>query len=172
MTSESDVSENRDQGLPGTARFLRGPGSNFQLPDAVQIIRSASDLDSGLRPVCAAIGVFDGLHLGHQAVLGRARVDAEAAGGCLVAVTFDRHPNSVVAPDRTPASIYSLGQKLNVLRALNADVTWLIPFDREFSRIPAEEFVAHWPGSSLRYTVSRSAPNSRLAIVGEGTWLC
>jgi riboflavin kinase / FMN adenylyltransferase len=113
----------------------------FHPPAAVQIIRSANELGSGSKQVCAAIGVFDGLHLGHQAVLGRARADAAAVDGMLVAVTFDRHPNSVVAPERTPSPIYRLEQKLGVLEALGVDVTWLIPFDRAFSRIEAEEFV-------------------------------
>jgi riboflavin kinase/FMN adenylyltransferase len=56
-------------------------------------------------------------------------------------VTFDRHPNSVVAPERTPPPIYSQSQKLGVLESLRVDVTWLIPFDRAFSRIAADVFV-------------------------------
>ncbi len=107
----------------------------------MQILRSASELGSGSKRVCAAVGVFDGLHLGHQAVLGRARADAAAVGGIVVVVTFDRHPNSVVAPERTPAPIYSLPHKLRVLEALAVDATWLIPFDEEFSRIEADAFV-------------------------------
>jgi riboflavin kinase/FMN adenylyltransferase len=91
--------------------------------------------------VCAAIGVFDGLHLGHQAVLDRARRDALAVGGLVVVVTFDRHPNSVVAPERTPLPIYTLGHKMKVLESMGVDVTWLIAFDHAFSLIPAEEFV-------------------------------
>jgi riboflavin kinase/FMN adenylyltransferase len=107
----------------------------------VQIIRSATDLGSGSKRVCAAVGVFDGLHLGHQAVLGQARTDAEAVGGIVVVVTFDRHPNSVVAPERTPSPIYSLPHKMRVLEHLGVDATWLIPFDAAFSRIEADAFV-------------------------------
>jgi riboflavin kinase / FMN adenylyltransferase len=121
--------------------FLPVPNFRFHPPAAVQIIRSANELGSGSRRVCAAIGVFDGLHLGHQAVLNRAREDAREENGLVVVVTFDRHPNSVVAPERTPSPIYSLGQKLGVLESLAVDVTWLIPFDHDFSRMTAEEFV-------------------------------
>jgi riboflavin kinase/FMN adenylyltransferase len=88
-----------------------------------------------------AVGVFDGLHLGHQAVLGRTLADARAHKGLAVAVTFDRHPNAVVAPDRTPPLIQSLSQKLRGLEREGMDLTWLIPFDTAFSRIPAEAFI-------------------------------
>jgi riboflavin kinase / FMN adenylyltransferase len=107
----------------------------------VKVIRLANELQSGTQPVCAAIGVFDGLHLGHQAVLGQTLRDAKACDGLSVAVTFDRHPNAVVAPNRTPALIQSLDQRLSGLEDAGFDATWLIPFDISFSRIPAETFV-------------------------------
>jgi riboflavin kinase / FMN adenylyltransferase len=110
-------------------------------PALVNIIRLANELQADPRPVCAAIGVFDGLHLGHQAVLRQTLKDAAASGGMAVAITFDRHPNAVVAPERNPLLIQSLTQRLRGLERLGFDVTWLIPFDADFSRIPAEQFV-------------------------------
>jgi riboflavin kinase / FMN adenylyltransferase len=107
----------------------------------VNIIRLANELQAAPRPVCAAIGVFDGLHLGHQAVLRQTLKDAAATGGLAVAITFDQHPNAVVAPDRNPPLIQSLPQRLRGLHHFGFDVTWLIPFDTSFSRIPAEQFV-------------------------------
>ncbi len=107
----------------------------------MDIIRSANELRSRAKKVCAAIGVFDGLHLGHQAVLDRARADARAVDGLVAVVTFDRHPQSIISPERAPPLIYALAQKLSVLESMEVDVTWLIPFDQEFSRIGAEDFI-------------------------------
>jgi riboflavin kinase/FMN adenylyltransferase len=58
-----------------------------------------------------------------------------------VAVTFDRHPSVVVAPDRVPPLIYSLPQKLRAVAALGVDVTWLIHFDEAFSQRTGAEFI-------------------------------
>ncbi len=87
------------------------------------------------------IGVFDGVHLGHQQVIRQAIADARRHEACAVVVTFDRHPNAVVAPSRVPPTIQSGGQKLKTLAALGVDVTWMIAFDEAFSRLTGEAFV-------------------------------
>lgn len=107
----------------------------------MRIIRQSKDLEARDRKVCVAIGVFDGVHLGHQQVIRQTTTDAEQQEALAVVITFDRHPNAVVAPGRTPELIYSLGQKLRAIEALGADVTWLIEFDEAFSRRSAEDFV-------------------------------
>jgi riboflavin kinase/FMN adenylyltransferase len=58
-----------------------------------------------------------------------------------VVITFDQHPNSIVAPDRVPPLIYSLPQKLRAIAALEVDATWLIHFDERFSRQSGGEFI-------------------------------
>jgi riboflavin kinase / FMN adenylyltransferase len=107
----------------------------------MRIIRQATDLDARGRKVCVAIGVFDGVHLGHQQVIRQMIADAEQHEALAVVITFDRHPNAVVAPDRTPELIYSLPQKLRAIESLRAEVTWLIEFDEKFSRQMGEEFI-------------------------------
>ena len=107
----------------------------------MNIISNASDLKPGSRKTCVAIGMFDGVHLGHQQVIRQTIEDARQHEGIAVAITFDRHPNSVVAPDRNPPLIYSLSQKLRVIESLGIDTTFLIHFDKEFSQIPGEEFI-------------------------------
>lgn len=107
----------------------------------MKVISAARDLEAGSHPVCVAIGTFDGVHLGHQQVIRQTVEDARLYEGAAVAVTFDRHPNAVVAPDRAPPSIYCLPQKLRALAALGLDATLLIHFDRAFSEIRAESFV-------------------------------
>lgn len=107
----------------------------------MQIIRNANELNPGPRKVCVAIGVFDGIHLGHQQVIRQTIADAQQHGGISVVVTFDCHPNSVVAPEHTPPLIYPLSKKLRVIESLGADTTLLIHFDKAFSQISAEDFI-------------------------------
>lgn len=107
----------------------------------MNVIQSAAELNTGGRKVCVAIGVFDGVHLGHQQVIRRAMADAQQQDGLAAVITFDRHPNAVVAPDRVPPSIQSLPQKLRTLEALGVDATWLICFDETFSQQTGEAFV-------------------------------
>jgi len=102
---------------------------------------SAAEFKAGGRPVCAAIGVFDGVHLGHQEVLRRTISDAEQSGALSVVVTFDCHPNAVVAPAHVPPLIYPLWKKVEVLGAMNLDAASIIHFDKAFSQIEGKQFI-------------------------------
>src|SRR5213595_3041439 len=86
----------------------------------MKIIHAAKELNTSGRKVCLAIGFFDGVHLGHQQIIRQTITDARQHDGLALIVTFDRHPNSVVAPDRVPPLIYSLEQKLSAIGKLAA----------------------------------------------------
>jgi riboflavin kinase/FMN adenylyltransferase len=107
----------------------------------MKIIHAASELNSPDRKVCAAIGVFDGVHLGHQQIIRQTVIDARRHEAISLVLTFDRHPNAVVAPDRVPPQIYSLPQNLRAVEALGADVLLLIHFDGAFSRQTGDQFI-------------------------------
>ena len=107
----------------------------------MKVVRQARELQTNGRKVCLAIGVFDGVHLGHQQVIRQAIADARQHEAIAVALTFDRHPESVVAPERAPQLIYSLPQKLRAIESIGVDATFLIEFTPEFSRKTGEEFV-------------------------------
>ena len=107
----------------------------------MQLIHSAADLDRGGRKVSVGIGMFDGVHLGHQQVLKQALADARQHNGLSLAITFDRHPSTVLNPAKAPQLIYSLPQKLREIGAVGIDAILLIPFTREFSQKPGERFV-------------------------------
>ena len=107
----------------------------------MKIIRAASELKTPGRKVCLAIGFFDGVHLGHQQIIRQTITDARQHEGVALAVTFDCHPSSVVAPQRVPPLIYSLSQKLRVIESLGADGLLLIHFDRAFSEQSGEAFI-------------------------------
>ncbi|MBA3304276.1 MAG: bifunctional riboflavin kinase/FAD synthetase [Acidimicrobiia bacterium] len=89
-----------------------------------------------------AVGVFDGVHLGHQHVVAEARrLAAERSALCAV-VTFDRHPAGVVRPASAPAVLTDLDQRLELLAALGVDLTYVVAFDEVRSKETAEAFVA------------------------------
>ena len=88
------------------------------------------------------IGAYDGVHLGHQAVLRVVRDLAAARGHDAVCLTFDRHPAEVVRPETAPKVLTILEQKLELIDATGfVDTTCVLTFDEARSREPAEEFV-------------------------------
>lgn len=107
----------------------------------MQLIHSVPDLKVAGRKVCLAIGVFDGVHLGHQQIIRQTVADAQQHEGLAVVLTFDQHPNVIVAPDKIPPLIYSRSQKSRVIESLRADALLEIPFTEEFSRQTGEQFV-------------------------------
>lgn len=89
----------------------------------------------------ATIGVFDGVHLGHQVIIGRTVERARGAGLPSLVVTFDPHPSEVVRPGSHPAMLTSARRKAELLEALGVDVLCVLPFTLEFSRLGPAEFV-------------------------------
>jgi riboflavin kinase/FMN adenylyltransferase len=107
----------------------------------MQVIHTAKDSHAKGRKVCLAIGVFDGVHLGHQQIIRQTVTDAHQPGGISLVVTFAPHPSQVVAPDRVPPLIYSPRQKLRTIESLGVDTLLEIRFDKEFSQKSGPEFI-------------------------------
>ncbi|RKN19823.1 bifunctional riboflavin kinase/FAD synthetase [Micromonospora musae] len=87
------------------------------------------------------IGVFDGVHRGHQATIGHAVTRARELGVQSVVLTFDPHPAEVVRPGSHPAVLTESARKAELIEELGVDVLCVVPFTPEFSRLPAEAFV-------------------------------
>jgi riboflavin kinase/FMN adenylyltransferase len=104
------------------------------------------------------IGIYDGVHLGHRALLGELGLRARAAGLTTVVVTFDRHPSSVIRPGSAPPLLCDLDQKLELLEAAGVDRTVVVPFDNERANETAEEFVD---------VVLVEGLGAKLVVVGE-----
>jgi riboflavin kinase / FMN adenylyltransferase len=116
----------------------------------VKLIHSANELTAGSQKVCLAIGFFDGVHLGHQQIIRQTITDARKHGALAMVITFDQHPNAIVAPARVPPLIYSLPQKLRTIESLGPEAALLIHFDKAFSQKTGEAFIrelaAAWSG--------------------------
>lgn len=92
-------------------------------------------------PLYLAIGVFDGVHLGHRAVIERAVHDARAGQGTPVVVTFDPHPLRVLRPEKAPRLLTSTAHKLRLIRQLGVRHLLVIPFTPEFAATPPADFI-------------------------------
>jgi riboflavin kinase/FMN adenylyltransferase len=93
-------------------------------------------------PLHLALGVFDGVHLGHQAVIAKAVAAAEKSGGSAGVLTFDPYPLRVLAPEKAPKRLLaSLDHKAQILGELGVDFLLALPFDHQRAAQEAEEFV-------------------------------
>ena len=119
------------------------------------IIQTANELQPSGRKICLAIGFFDGVHLGHQQIIRQTVTDARRHEAVALVITFDRHPNTAVAPHRVPPLIYSLPQKLRTIESLGVDSLLLIHFDKAFSEQSGEAFIR-----GLARDLASSNPNS------------
>ncbi len=87
------------------------------------------------------IGVFDGVHKGHQALLNRAKEIAD--GRSIIALTFDPHPTTVFAPDKAPTMLTTLADRVELLKIHNADQVAVIRFNEKFAAMSPEDFVTN-----------------------------
>jgi riboflavin kinase/FMN adenylyltransferase len=89
----------------------------------------------------ATIGVFDGVHRGHQKIIARAVAAGRQARAHAVVVTFDPHPEDVLRPGPHPPYLCTARREAELLAGLGVDAVWVLPFTREFSELEPEEFV-------------------------------
>lgn len=99
------------------------------------------EVPDGWGPSVVTIGVFDGVHRGHQRVVGRATEIAAELGRPVVVVTFDPHPDEVVRPGSHPPFLSSARRRAELLAGLGVDAVCVLPFTREFSQLGPDEFV-------------------------------
>lgn len=107
----------------------------------MQIVRDKEALPQDLRNGVVVIGNFDGVHRGHQAVIGQAQDIAEAEGRPLVVLTFEPHPRSYFRPDDPPFRLTPFGNKAHHIEALEVDGLVALGFDADLAETTAEDFV-------------------------------
>jgi len=107
----------------------------------MELVRGSYSLGARHRGVVATIGNFDGVHLGHQAMLSRLRERAQALGAPLAVITFEPHPLEFLAPDRAPARLTRLRDKCRLLQAHEVDLLLCLRFRRRLADMEPEAFV-------------------------------
>ena len=107
----------------------------------MKVLRAIDELSSLPGSTHLAIGVFDGLHVGHQAVIGRALESARQSSGHAVVVTFDPHPVRVLRPEKAPRLLTSTRHKVKLIEKLGVDAVLLLEFTLEFSKTAPEIFI-------------------------------
>lgn len=144
----------------------------------MNVLNEAAPQGQTNQPVCLALGVFDGVHRGHAAVLQHLLEDARNHQSAGIAVTFHPHPETIVAPAHAPSLLYPLWRRLNALQSLGVPTTLVFPFDLSFSRQPADVFIerlVHGFGRVASITVGagfvfghrRSGNLDRLRLLGK-----
>jgi riboflavin kinase/FMN adenylyltransferase len=108
----------------------------------MDVLHSISDLARLRGPLFLAIGVFDGVHLGHQAVISTSTAHAKAADGTPVVVTFDPHPEKLLRPETAPHLLTATEHKIALIRELGVAHLLVIPFDKTFAATDPEQFVS------------------------------
>lgn len=134
---------------------------------------------AALRGGVVALGNFDGFHIGHQAVVGRALARARAEGRPALVATFAPHPARLFRPDLPPFALTGRDQKLDLFAAFGIDATVVVPFDRALAAQSADAFVADWlaarigaaavvSGGDFTFGAGRSGDVAALARLGAG----
>jgi riboflavin kinase/FMN adenylyltransferase len=135
----------------------------------VIIAQGLSGLPADVKPSVATVGVFDGVHTGHQMLLRRVVETARERGAKAVVVTFDRHPLELLNPPIAPRLITTLRQRAEVFEEIGIDVLLVLRFDDKFRQFPAEDFIHRVIVGALGAVHLVVGENFRFGHGGTGT---
>jgi riboflavin kinase/FMN adenylyltransferase len=135
----------------------------------MQLVLGIGAVSESLMPSAVTVGNFDGVHRGHQALLGGVVLAARQRDVASVALTFDPHPAQVLAPDRAPEILTPTDRRLELMAEAGLDGIVLQPFDTAFSRLTADEFVERVLRGSLGARCVVAGPDFRYGAGRVGT---
>ncbi|MGC1463876.1 MAG: bifunctional riboflavin kinase/FAD synthetase [Terracidiphilus sp.] len=115
------------------------PSSTAGKP-VVPVFRSIAEIPAGFGPSVAAIGNFDGVHMGHRRILSAVVEEAQATGARAVAITFDPHPEQYLRPQQAPKLLTPMPERLRLLEGTGIDAVALLPFDADLANLTARDF--------------------------------
>ncbi len=135
------------------------------------------------RPTVLTLGVFDGLHLGHQLIMRTVVERARATGAVPTVITFDPHPRAVLHPASAPPLLQTFDQKIEALGVLGIEQTIVVRFTEEFSTIRAEDFLSDvvvdrlhakevYLGKGFAFGHNREGNIELLRRMSDRAWFC
>lgn len=142
------------------------------------LITDLKDIATGFEKSVVTLGNFDGLHLGHQELIGKVIARAREIGAASVVVTFRPHPLKILAPEKCPPLISIYEEKIRLFGKLGIDVLVKIPFTRDFAKMSPEDFVKNilcdalgakeiFVGYNYRFGRGREGTIATLKTLGE-----
>src|SRR3989475_11659582 len=134
----------------------------------MRIVRGLESYPPDALSSAVALGAFDGVHLGHRAILGTAVAQARLAGLQALACTFDPHPLEVLQPERSPVPITTLEERLELIAETGIDTTVGVPFTRAVAVVEPEDFVRRVVVGTLKAQDVVVGFNHRFARGGRG----
>ena len=134
----------------------------------MRLFTDLAELPAELAPSAVTVGKFDGVHRGHRWLLSRLVDEASSRGLEPVAVTFDRHPLSLITPGIEPEPITSLAQKIDLLGKTGLRSTIVLPFDDQLASMSAESFVRDLLVGALQMKLIVVGQDFRFGAKGEG----
>ena len=134
----------------------------------VAVYRSLAEVPAGFGLSVAAIGNFDGVHVGHREILSAVIAEARALGAKAVAITFDPHPETFLRPDNAPGLLTPIDERIRLLAETGVDAVLVLKFDAELARLHAREFVERVLVNALHVRGLHEGGNFRFGARAEG----
>jgi riboflavin kinase/FMN adenylyltransferase len=120
---------------------MNNPSSQARDSRLVPVFRSIAEIPAAFGPSVAAIGNFDGVHLGHRNILSAVAAEARQIGARSIAITFDPHPEQFLRPGQAPGLLTPLAERLRLLDGTGIDAILVLPFNAALASLSAEQFV-------------------------------
>lgn len=131
------------------------------------VYRSLEEIPADFGPSVAAIGNFDGVHLGHQEILRAVTTESQTRGLRSVAVTFDPHPDQFLRPQQAPGLLTPMDQRIRLLSATGVDAILVLPFDAALASLSGRGFVDRILAGALRLRALHEGGNFRFGHKAE-----